>query len=1633
MPDGLPTWDQAISAAPQAAPPPTLPTWDKAFSDATAPNPFMTALSAGAEIANNGLAAEAGAGATVPPSSAATDQFLATTAVGRVLDAFGQGAKQGWGAEPLGMSPDTEAFMKKAGLFNDFQDGHTGIMKSFNEAILRPAATTLDAGMRAGSAVFGAYSGAVAQAGAEVGAPRLGRDLAALPEFMMGHPEGISPVPHAIDLPAARSLGVIGEGEGGYFDTSVPTPRTLDDRAAAAKTQAQALQEQAPENAGAGEATPPATPPDIHAIARQIAPDTFSEYDALAQQQADMRNVVSGRVADSQAEVADQFKAKLDPAQQTVDDLQRQLEGFQKAGNESKAKLVTNRLAKAQDALDSVQSDMADAQDAAARAARTDLAADMQKIDFRMRDLAPDVSDAYRRAQGYIEDGQEPPVSASAEPTAAAPIEPQASPEPVAAQPQETAQPAAAPADAVAQQADAASAPAAAPEPSPSIVADVTRQLDQAGRPSDESYAAAQLVAAHYEARASRFGGDLGTPEEMYQRDGAKVVGGDTGGRNGAAQGKAFIKNGKTTITLFEKADASTFLHETGHHWLEELMSDAKNEKAPDDLKADAQTVRSWLGAEDGADIKRGQHEKFARGFERYLMEGVAPSKELAGVFAKFKDWLTKIYQTVSRLKAPINDDIRDVFNRLISANPEKTVIAPEREISKNFADIHEAEAASTPPEKAAAVADGIDSEVLHIAAEKKPDIHGELSGTGPGSPGGEPPADSGASGGADAAEPVPAGSGGAAEPGAVPTGGDGAQGEGADVRTAAGSASRTAAGSDRGEQPTGPHAILPEPESQYVDKAGNIRLDNLGTSEDVNAAMREEAELHNDFYAARRGVVSDRDVMDLADAMGVQAREINLQKLRDMSVNDGIPLAARVRVGRLMLVDAATAVSDLMRNGDPGNPADIEAYVTSRNRLIMIQETVSGITAEIGRGLRAFQSLGAGAVQEAKAIGDYLKENTGKTLFQIQNEMKLGKKLDTPAKVAGFIRDVNKPSLGDKLLEVFTNWLISGPITHMTYSEGNSLLAFYKATFETGTAAAIGSVRELLGKGDADRVYWGEVPAQVFGRFRGQRDGWRAAYDALKTGTTIALPGENMAGAIAEIASRTAREEGLTNEARTQRIAELTANPTLEMSEEAQKMVGDAISAVGANPFVQRKAIGGPIGSIVRAPGERMVAPLHSLFRSLAYSQEIARLAYRTAAKEGLEGHGLAMRIAELTTHPPLDMMQAARDEATQSTLMGKGGDLTQHVTRLMNWNPNIPGLGNTRLLRFIDPFVTVASNVMDQGVVQRGLPGLLSGDIRASLAGINGPIARDTTAARIVAGTSLSVVAGGLAAEGLITPSAPTDPKEAAMSRIVNGAPHSLRIGNISLDLSRLGPLGMQVGIAADLYHFVHAIGREDAGKVASLLAHSFAQNFLDESFMKGPADLLKAVEDSDRFGAAYVRNFVATAAVPFSVGMAQIAGQVDPYAREARTTLDAMIAKIPFASETLHPRYDIWGQPVLNREYVGVYSQRVSSDPVNQALTKLNIFPSRPERKIRGVQLTEQQYDDFSRISGRMSKAQLDQFIRQPGFQSIPETAQAETIHSMLNRSREAAADWVMIHNPQIMQDAIKAKTAPLRTAQ
>lgn len=146
-------------------------------------------------------------------------------------------------------------------------------------------------------------------------------------------------------------------------------------------------------------------------------------------------------------------------------------------------------------------------------------------------------------------------------------------------------------------------------------------------------------------------------------------------GENAVPQGERgaiTFGNGKTTIHLLSNADYSTFMHETGHLFLSEMQGLISQGLANDQTKADYESLIKYVGGQlDNTPEGRQRIEQVAKGFEQYLRDGRAPSVELVGAFAKFRTWLLSIYRSALALGTPISDDVRGVFNRILSSDED--------------------------------------------------------------------------------------------------------------------------------------------------------------------------------------------------------------------------------------------------------------------------------------------------------------------------------------------------------------------------------------------------------------------------------------------------------------------------------------------------------------------------------------------------------------------------------------------------------------------------------------------------------------------------------------------------------------------------------------------------------------------------------------------------------------------------------------------------------------------------------------------------------------------------------------------------------------------------------------------------
>ncbi len=150
-----------------------------------------------------------------------------------------------------------------------------------------------------------------------------------------------------------------------------------------------------------------------------------------------------------------------------------------------------------------------------------------------------------------------------------------------------------------------------------------------------------------------------------------------------APKGRTLISNnGQKVIELFETADASTLVHELGHVFLDDMITDAfatGDYLLASDLNKFFKVQGFDFKIQDGEAIIRQAindpeigvklHEAFAESFEIYLREGKAPDANLKGVFRRFGAWLRRIYQDLRAFGGlRINEDTRLMFDAMLSA-----------------------------------------------------------------------------------------------------------------------------------------------------------------------------------------------------------------------------------------------------------------------------------------------------------------------------------------------------------------------------------------------------------------------------------------------------------------------------------------------------------------------------------------------------------------------------------------------------------------------------------------------------------------------------------------------------------------------------------------------------------------------------------------------------------------------------------------------------------------------------------------------------------------------------------------------------------------------------------------------------
>lgn len=288
--------------------------------------------------------------------------------------------------------------------------------------------------------------------------------------------------------------------------------------------------------------------------------------------------------------------------------------------------------------------------------------------------------------------------------------------------------------------------------------------------------------------------------------------------------------------------------------------------------------------------------------------------------------------------------------------------------------------------------------------------------------------------------------------------------------------------------------------------------------------------------------------------------------------------------------------------------------------------------------------------------------------------------------------------------------------------------------------------------------------------------------------------------------------------------------------------------------------------------------------------------------------------------------------------------------------------------LLRgLVMPFIKVPANLTRQVFDYTPIVGQLHKRYWAEIAA--GGTRKSVAIGKLSLGSMVWTGAMMTAMEGGITGRAPGD-KELRDIKLASGwQPYSFTFGpegdKSYISFSRLDPIGMVFGLAADFAQMANQVDENQRNSMACSMCLALAENLSSKSYLKG------LVEISSMMGSGYAKEDIAqrilnmrmASYVPNWMG----AFRPDDEIKQVRTAMDAVMAKIPGLSEQVEARRDYLGQ---KKEYPMQYPWSAinpftlsddKADPVMKELARLSTSEvqaqfTQPREKLGTLDLTE-----------------------------------------------------------------------------
>lgn len=346
-------------------------------------------------------------------------------------------------------------------------------------------------------------------------------------------------------------------------------------------------------------------------------------------------------------------------------------------------------------------------------------------------------------------------------------------------------------------------------------------------------------------------------------------------------------------------------------------------------------------------------------------------------------------------------------------------------------------------------------------------------------------------------------------------------------------------------------------------------------------------------------------------------------------------------------------------------------------------------------------------------------------------------------------------------------------------------------------------------------------------------------------------------------------------------------------------------------------------------------------------------------------------------------------------------------------------------QLLRLtVFPFVKTPLNIIDNVLVHT--PFLRRFSQEAKYVMKHGTQAdKDLLNAKLVSGAMLYSFGMGLYASGQLTGAHDKADRD---HMIAAGIPeYSILIGNKFYTYNRVDPLGMYLGLIADIGKASKYLDKGDVEMGAASLISALSQHIVNKTYMQGVGELVNLMNDPQRNLSRATSN-LASSFLPLSGASTTANYFIAPEMKEMRDWTDRVLNRTLLKS-TLPDRRDVFGyqQPVEPdpvQVLFGIRATPRSESPAYNEMAKYRLFPKDKPGKIMGVELTPDEHVYYKDIMRELGVTEaLDGFVSSSYYKSLTDRSKADNLKKMLGRYRSVARNLMLQRNPNQIRDRVR----------